>query len=106
MLVLLNFVSLEPHAPQLVRLDALAEQYFTSDPNTCLIKLRQFGELLAQLTAANVGLYVSGDERQLDLLRRLRDKGLLKGEFDRLLHKLRLAGNEATIGNLETTGQP
>lgn len=96
MVVSLNFAFLEVHNPQLVRLGALAEQYFTSDPNTCLIKLRQFGELLAQLTAANVGLYVSGDERQLDLLRRLRDKGLLKGEVDRLFHELRRAGNEAT----------
>lgn len=96
MLVSLNFAFLEVHDPQLVLLSALAEQYFAGDPNTCLIKLRQFGELLAQLTAAKVGLYVSPDERQIDLLRRLRDKGLLKGEVDRLFHELRRAGNEAT----------
>lgn len=45
-------------------------------------KLRQFGELLAQLASAEVGLYVSPDERQVDLIRRLREKGLLKGEVD------------------------
>ncbi len=96
MVVSLNFTFLDAHDSQLVRLGALAEQYFTSDPNTCLIKLRQFGELLAQLAAAEVGLYDPGDERQIDLLRRLRDKGLLKGEVDRLFHELRRAGNEAT----------
>lgn len=96
MVVSVNFAFLAAHDPQLVRLGALAEQYFTSDPNTCLIKLRQFGELLAQLAAAKVGLYVSVDERQIDLLRRLRDRGLLKGDVDRLFHELRRAGNEAT----------
>jgi len=35
-------------APQLYRLAALAEHYFPSDANTCLFKLRQFAELLAQ----------------------------------------------------------
>jgi type I restriction enzyme R subunit len=82
MVVSLNFAFLESHDPQLVRLGALAEQYFTTDPNTSLIKLRQFGELLAQLASAEVGLYVSPDERQVDLIRRLREKGLLKGEVD------------------------
>ena len=98
MLVSLNFAFLEIHNSQLVRLGALAERYFATDPNTCLIKLRQFGELLAQLAAAKVGLYESADERQIDLLRRLRDRSLLKGDVDRLFHELRMAGNEATHG--------
>lgn len=46
-----NFVFLDVHEPQLVRLGTLAEQYFAPDPVTCLMKLRQFGELLAQLVA-------------------------------------------------------
>ena len=46
-----NFTFLAAHDQQLVRLATLAERYFKDDPNTCLIKLRQFGELLAQLTA-------------------------------------------------------
>lgn len=95
MLVSPNFGFLEIHDPQLVRLGALAERYFTDDPNTCLIKLRQFGELLAQLIAANVGMY-DYDERQIDLMRRLRDRGILKGKVYDLFDKLRLAGNDAT----------
>lgn len=58
-------------------LGALAERYFADDPNTCLIKLRQFGELLAQLAAAKIGLYEVVDERQINLLNRLRDRGLI-----------------------------
>lgn len=91
-----NFGFLAVHDPQLARLGALAERYFADDPNTCLIKLRQFGEVLAQLTAANVGMYTSPDEKQLDLLRRLRDRGILKGDVDRLFHELRKMGNTAT----------
>ncbi|WP_242055515.1 DUF4145 domain-containing protein [Nostoc flagelliforme] len=92
----LNFSFLAVHDQQLVRLGALAERYFADDPSTCLIKLRQFGELLAQLAAANIGLYEVADERQIDLLNRLRDCGLIKGEVDRLFHELRKIGNQAT----------
>jgi type I restriction enzyme R subunit len=91
-----NFGFLSIHDSQLVRLGALAEKYFADDPNTCLIKLRQFGEVLAQLVAANVGLYTSSDEKQIDLLRRLSDRGVIKGDVERLFHELRKAGNEAT----------
>lgn len=92
----LNFSFLAVHDTQLVRLGILAERYFVDDPNTCLIKLRQFGELLAQLAAANIGLYELENEKQIDLLNRLRDRGLLKGEVDRLFHELRKIGNAAT----------
>jgi len=61
-----NFEFLQVHDPQLVRLGSLAERYFADDPNTCLIKLWQFGEVLAQLTAAKVGLYVDPQEKQVD----------------------------------------
>jgi type I restriction enzyme R subunit len=52
-----NFAYLQIHDDQLVRLGMLAEKYFPDDPNTCLLKLRQFAELLAQLLAERVGLY-------------------------------------------------
>jgi type I restriction enzyme R subunit len=91
-----NFEFLKVHDPQLARLGSLAERYFVDDPNTCLIKLRQFGEVLAQLTAAKVGMYTSSEETQVILLRRLRDRGILKGEVDRLFHELRKVGNDAT----------
>jgi type I restriction enzyme R subunit len=43
---------LHVHAPLLVSLGAQAERYFADDPVTCLMKLRQLGELLAQRVAA------------------------------------------------------
>jgi type I restriction enzyme R subunit len=74
----------------------LAERYFTDDPITSLIKLRQFGEILAQRTAARAGLYASTEENQVELLRRLRDRGLLPRVIGDLFHGLRQAGNAAT----------
>ena len=50
--ILSNFDMLRPYEEQLWRLGALAERYFTEDPNTSLLKLRQFSELLAQSLAA------------------------------------------------------
>jgi len=46
-----NFSFLKVHDEQLVRFGMLAERYFPDDPNTSLLKLRQFGEVLAQLVA-------------------------------------------------------
>src|SRR5713226_4091165 len=91
-----HFDFLAPHDAQLVRLGALAERYFKDDPNTCLIKLRQFGELLAQLTAAKAGLLASPEEQQSDLLRRLKFERIVPREVGDLFHQLRIAGNRAT----------
>jgi len=91
-----NFAFLKVHEPLLVSLGTLAEQYFATDPVTCLMKLRQFGEVLAQLVAANAGLYKSDtDESQIELLNRLRDKGFLPGRINQFFHELRRAGNDA-----------
>jgi type I site-specific restriction endonuclease len=91
-----NFGFLTKHDVQLVRLGALAERYFGDDPNTALIKLRQFGELLAQLTAAKAGLFTSPDEQQSDLLRRLKFERVVPAEVADLFHQVRVVGNKAT----------
>jgi len=91
-----NFGFLKADNPQLVRLGALAEHYFQDDPNTCLIKLRQFGELPAQTTAAHAGLFTSPDEPQADLIRKLKLDRILPGETADLFHQVRIAGNRAT----------
>ncbi len=39
-----NFNFLEIHDPELLTLVRFAEKYYNNDPNTSLIKLRQFGE--------------------------------------------------------------
>ena len=91
-----NFTFLIQYGSQLDRLGALAERYFRDDPNTCLIKLRQFGELMAQEVAARVGLFTSADEPQADLLRRLKVERAVPPPAMDLFHQVRIAGNQAT----------
>lgn len=75
-----NFSHLAVHDEQLARLGALAEHYFPEDLNTCLLKLRQLGELMAQEVAARVGEYSSTEEKQSDLLVRLQARRILSRE--------------------------
>jgi type I restriction enzyme, R subunit len=90
-----NFMHLQAQDEQLVRLGQLAERYFAQDPNTCLLKLRQLAELLAQFAASNAGLFTTPDEKQADLLRRLQDHGIVPREVGNLFHEVRRAGNDA-----------
>lgn len=90
-----NFAFLETHEPQLVRLGLLAERYFPDDPNTALLKLRQFAELLAQMCAANFGQFSGADESQYELIRRLQDDGYLPREIAGLFSEVRRTGNAA-----------
>jgi type I restriction enzyme R subunit len=91
-----NFAFLKVHSKELVKLASQAESYFVDDPNTCLIKLRQYGELLAQLIAARVGLYQIPDETQFELLKRLEYEGAIAGQVRDLFHEIRKFGNDAT----------
>jgi type I restriction enzyme R subunit len=91
-----NFGFLGEHDEQLVRLGMLAERYFPEDPNTALLKLRQLGELLAQLLASRTGLFLSDEEPQYELLRRLQDSGVLPRQVAQLFGEVRRAGNAAS----------
>src|SRR5678815_6180963 len=66
--------------PLLAKLAGQAEQYFFTDPNICLIRLRQFGEVLAQRVAAQVGVYTPEQDDQLNRLNTLCDRGALTPE--------------------------
>ncbi len=90
-----NFAHLQTHEEQLARLGMLAERYLVDDPNTCLLKLRQFGELLAQTAAAKMGLYKVDGESQNQLVFRLQDEGVISREIYQLFGEIRRAGNEA-----------
>lgn len=90
-----NFAFLVQHGEQFWRLGALAERYFAEDPNTCLIKLRQLAEMLAQTLAARSGLYIQEAESQLELLRRMQDRGVLPRDVAQLFHQIRKDGNDA-----------
>ena len=90
-----NFRFLAQHSPQLLELAFRAEYYFSSDPNTALMKLRQFGEALAQYLAADNGILFDEETTQADLLRELRSRLALDRTVMDLFHVLRKEGNNA-----------
>jgi type I restriction enzyme, R subunit len=90
-----NFAFLMKYDEVLVRHAALAERYVFDDPNAALIKLRQFGELLAQHAAAFTGVIGEEHESQRDLIDKLWDRQIINAQVSQLFHGLRKAGNEA-----------
>ena len=100
-----NFAFLAKHDALLVRYGAQAERYVFDDPNTALIKLRQFSEVLAKLAAAQVGLYLSAEDGFNEVLSRLRESETLNPEVDQLFHAMRKAGNAAAHEHHGTQGE-
>ena len=91
-----NFGFLAEHDQLFVELAGTAERAFSSDPNTTLIKLRQFGEALAQHLAALSGIEFDEQTSQADLLYRLNRELRLEPQVTELFHTLRIEGNKAT----------
>ena len=91
-----NFQHLRSHNEQLFRLGYLAERFFAEDPNTSLIKSRQFAELLTKEVAARTGAYnPKVREKFNDLLFALkRDRIMSKAVLD-IVHAIRIKGNKA-----------
>ena len=100
-----NFAHLASLQADLAQLGGRAERFFAEDPNTCLLKLRQFAELMAQQVAARAGLYIPDEDSQITLLNRLRQQGWLPRDVADLFHWIRKAGNEANH-ELHGTGSP
>jgi type I restriction enzyme, R subunit len=91
-----NFGFLAGYGDRLIQAATTAERYVLEDPVVALMRLRQFGEFLAQEAAAKVGVYSDPREGQVDLLRRLSDRGVLTREVSSLFHDIRKKGNTAT----------
>jgi hypothetical protein len=95
-----NFGFLDPHFAEFAM---RAEKYVFDDPNTSLVKLRQFAERVARDVAARHGIQTS-EQNENDFrstIQKLRDKRLVPHQVRELLDLLRLWGNEA---NHEGTG--
>lgn len=91
-----NFAFLQEHEAVLFQLAIGAERLFASDPNACLIKLRQLGEALAQDVALRSGIAFDAQTSQLELLHRLSREINLDREVSELFHVLRVEGKRVT----------
>lgn len=93
-----SFSFLAVHGPLYLRLATVAERALALDPSLTLLKLRQLSEAFARHAAARAGLI--GDKRdssesQLDLLRILEQRGIVKDQVAEIFHALRRVGNRA-----------
>jgi type I restriction enzyme, R subunit len=90
-----NFEFLKAVDAQLFRLAALGESYFRTDPNTCVVKLRQFAELMAKDVSARAGLLTDPDAEFVTILGAIGRSGYAPRPALDLFHGLRRAGNQA-----------
>jgi tetratricopeptide (TPR) repeat protein len=90
-----NFSFLETYSSQLANIGTLAEQYYESDSVTCLIKLRQFGELLTQIVLDRLQIIYTSEESQHELLRKLNASGYFSRQIYQKFQDLRYIGNLA-----------
>lgn len=91
-----NFDHLRPISQQLFRLGFLAERFFAEDPNTSLIKSRQFAETLLKEVAARTGSYRPELREQfIDMLQRLSAERMIPREVGDVFHAIRKRGNVA-----------
>jgi len=99
-----NFSFLSPSWPMLAELGDLAEKNLFIDPNTSLIKLRMFGEIMAKYLLSYENYQDPIDGKQISRLNLLNSKGAVPEILIPLFHSLRITGNKAThevYGTLE-----
>ncbi len=90
-----NFWFLRDHDPLLLQLCTAAERNYHEDPNTTVIKLRQFGEAVVRHLAAVFNLEAPAEQTQAELLKLLQVRRLIDRNVSDLLHYLRREGNQA-----------
>jgi type I restriction enzyme R subunit len=100
-----NFEFLTPHHELLVRYAAQAERFVFEDANLALIRLRQFGELLAQQACAYVGIPTTEQTEFSVVLNLLRDRRAATSDVLDLFHGLRKAGNSAVHSHVGTQSE-
>lgn len=98
-----NFIFLEKSFPALFQIGSTAEDYLYSDPNSCLIKLGQYGETLVNtmLKLDNIEPPIY-DNTHANRIQLLKQNGLLPRDIDDILYSLRKARNKAIHANYDS----
>ena len=92
----------EVEPPVLYRIAQLAESYLYTDPNGCLVKLRQFAEVMVNEVLQTEHIALPYDNTQANRINLLKHKEIIEYQLANLLHQLRLKGNEAVHGAFES----
>ncbi|WP_314772144.1 type I restriction-modification system endonuclease [Capnocytophaga sputigena] len=86
----------------LYRIAKLAETYLFTDPNGCLVKLRQFAEVMVNEVLQTEHIALPYDNTQANRINLLKREEIIEYQLTGLLHQLRLKGNEAVHGAFES----
>lgn len=89
-----SFAFLAPYGPLYLRLATVAERALALDPSLTLVSLRQLSEAFARHAAARAGL-ITAQSSQLDLLRVLEQRNIVRDRIAECFHMLRRVGNAA-----------
>ncbi len=90
-----NFSFLSKVDQILVELASRAEAYAFVDPNSALIKTRQFGEYITKLVFSKFGKSIDPEDKQIDRINELWNARLIPDKISQLLHEVRKKGNLA-----------
>jgi type I restriction enzyme R subunit len=92
-----SFGFLAPYGPLYLRLAIAAERTLAIDPSLTLVSLRQLAEAFAKHAAGRAGLIDRSGAQlaQVDLLRVLEQRGIVRDKIAECFHMLRRVGNAA-----------
>nr|WP_314995319.1 type I restriction-modification system endonuclease [uncultured Capnocytophaga sp.] len=90
----------EPHV--LYRIAYLAETYLYTDPNGCLMKLRQFAEVMVNEIFQIEHIVLPHDNNQANRISVLKREGIIEHQLGSILNQLRQRGNEAAHAGFDS----
>lgn len=94
-----NFEFLNSHFPVLANFGELAEKYYCSDVNSCLLKLGMIGETIVNLIFTYDRLELPYDNTAVARIDTLLREGLITRDLSDILHALRKSRNKAIHEN-------
>ena len=98
-----NFDFLKDIEPLLLyRIAYLAETYLYTDPNGCLMKLRQFAEVMVNEVFQIEHIALPYDNNQANRISALKRKGIIEHQLGSILNQLRQRGNEAAHAGFDS----
>jgi type I restriction enzyme R subunit len=98
-----NFGFLEKSEPHLHLIASRIERYLEDDPVTAIVKVRQLGEAIAKLTAAQLGIHIEPGMSQVDILSLLGPYRQISLDVKNIFHAIRREGNRAVHEHLGDT---
>jgi len=94
-----NFEFLEKDFPVLANFGSLAEKYYSSDPNSCLLKLGMIGETVVNLMFTYDRIPLPAENNAVNRIDALFREGMLTRDLSDILHALRKTRNKAIHDN-------